>query len=81
LLTGVYNGANSSIQINNGTQTIGNANTQRMDGLRIGVLANSPPAYSLNGNIYSLVIAKQADDSTQRTSMYNYIRSINNAAF
>lgn len=81
LLTGVYNGANSSIQINNGAQTIGNANTQRMDGLRIGVLANSPPNFSLNGNIYSLVIAKQVDNTTQRTAMYNYIRSINNNAF
>ena len=81
LVTGVFNGANSSLQINNGAQTIGNAGTQKIDGLRIGVLANSPPAFSLNGNIYSLLISKQADNSTQRTGMYNYIRSINNNAF
>jgi hypothetical protein len=81
LITSVYNSTNSSIQINNGTATNGNVGTQRIDGLRIGVLANSPPTFSLKGNIFTLLISNSANNATIRTEIYNYLRSINNNAF
>jgi hypothetical protein len=52
-----------------------------MDGLRIGVLANSPPQYSLKGILNTLVISAANDGTTTKTAMYNLIRSLNNNAF
>jgi hypothetical protein len=71
-VTFLSKGANSSISVNNGTATIGNAGTNNGTDLTIAQGAH---------NINSLIQSKLDDNSTQRTAMYNYIRSINNNAF
>ena len=80
LATSLYNGASSSLQVNNGTAITGNAGTQRMDGLRIGVLANGSP-FTLKGIINTILVSSLNDNATTRTAMYNLIRSLNNNAF
>jgi hypothetical protein len=71
-VTFLSKGANSSISVNNGTATIGNAGTNNGTDLTIAQGAH---------NINSLIQSKLDDNSTQRTAMYNYVRSINNNAF
>jgi hypothetical protein len=60
------------------------------DGLNIGsqndyisvrIFARSGGVTFTNSLVNSYILGKQADDSTQRTDMYNYIKSINNNAF
>jgi hypothetical protein len=71
-VTFLSKGANSSISVNNGTATIGNAGTNNGTDLTIAQGAH---------NINSLIQSKLDDNSTQRTAMYNYIRSINGNSF
>jgi hypothetical protein len=76
----VFNGASSSVQRNNGSSVIGNIGSSGFTSLRLGRASGSGGS---NGNyVYNtFIIVSSADNSTIRTSMYNYIRSINNNAF
>ena len=78
LLTCVFNGASSQIQLNNGTATTGlNPGTLGLQYLAI----HGVPAAFAEGTILTTIVSNSLDNSTQRTAMYNYIRSINNSAF
>ena len=81
LATALFNGASSSLQVNNGTATTGNAGTQKMNGLRIGVLANSPPSYTLKGIVNTILVSAANDGTATKTALYNTIKSMNNNAF
>ena len=75
---------NRSARLNSATiqadSTAGTISTQAINNIGIfGFGAGTGANY--NGTINSLIITKVADNSTQQTEMYNYIRSINNNAF
>jgi hypothetical protein len=66
--------------INNGTEVTGVVvGAQTTDGVM--VFANGNGGSYSNTNINTLIISNSADNSTNRTAMYNLIRSLNNNAF
>jgi hypothetical protein len=78
LLTCVFNGASSQIQINNGTATTGlNPGTLGLQNLTIHGTAGA----FAEGTILTTIVSNSLNNSTQRTAMYDYIKSINNNAF
>ena len=78
LLTCVFNGASSQIQINNGTATTGlNTGTLGLQNLTIHGTAGA----FAEGTILTTIVSNSLNNSTQRTAMYDYIKSINNNAF
>jgi hypothetical protein len=78
LLTSVFNGASSQIQLNNGTATTGlNTGTLGLQNLTIHGTAGA----FAEGTILTTIVSNSLNNSTQRTAMYNYIKSINNNAF
>ena len=79
LATVLYNGASSSLQVNNGTAITGSTGTQRMDGLKLGTLNSN--SFTLKGVINTLVVSAANDNTTTKTAMYNLIRSLNNNSF
>jgi hypothetical protein len=76
----VVNSTNSVIATNNLAGTTFDAGTRTATALAI---FGSFPTQGTNSNaiMNTFIISNSANNSTQRTSMYNYIRSINNAAF
>lgn len=74
LVTGTYNGAGSSAQTNNGTETTGtvgnNSNTA------IQLFSNAGATLFFNGIVSSFIEAI-VSDSTQKTGVYNYLKTIN----
>ena len=79
LLTAVGNASSSLVFTNNANQVSGTVGSASFSNVRL--FAPSSTALLGNAIISTFILAKQADNSTNRTSMYNYIRSINNAAF
>jgi hypothetical protein len=78
LLTCVFNGASSQIQLNNGTATTGlNTGTLGLQNLTIHGTAGA----FAEGTILTTIVSNSLDNSTARTAMYDYIKSINNNAF
>jgi len=77
----ICNSTNSILGVNNLTeQTLQNVGTR--DATAIALFGSFPTqAVNSNAIITSFVIASQADDTTNRTAMYNLIRSLNNNAF
>jgi hypothetical protein len=77
LFTADYNTSNSKAAINNGTDATGtignNASTA------INVFSDNTSAG--NGMISTIISCRTVNNSSQKTAMYNYIRSINNNAF
>ena len=66
--------------INNGTEVTGVViGAQTTDGVM--VFANGNGGSYSNINLNTLVISNSADNATNRTAMYNLIRSLNNNAF
>ena len=66
--------------INNGTEVTGVVvGSQTTDGVM--VFANGNGGSYSNTNINTLIISNSADNATNRTAMYNLIRSLNNNAF
>lgn len=64
------------------TSTVTANNTVAMNATGYNLLArNNASSLFCNALLSCDIIANQEDNSTQRTAMYNYIRSINNAAF
>jgi len=78
LATIVSNTTQSSIQINNGSITSASITGATLVALRF--FRSGLGTFSQSG-VSTFVLSKQADNSTQRTGVYNYIRSINNNAF
>ena len=78
LATIVSNTTQSSIQINNGSITSASITGATLVALRF--FRSGLGIFSQSG-VSTFVLSKQADNSTQRTGVYNYIRSINNNAF
>jgi hypothetical protein len=76
----IVNSVNSIIGINNNTEQNMSAGSNNGNGL---ALLGSQPFQSANGNaiLSSFIISNNANNLTQRTGMYDYIRSINNNAF
>jgi len=76
----VVNSTNSVIATNNLAGTTFDAGTRTATALAI---FGSFPTQGTNSNaiMNTFIISNSANNSTQRTSMYNYIRSINNSAF
>jgi hypothetical protein len=78
LLTCVFNGASSQMQLNNGTAITGlNTGTLGLQNLTIHGTAGS----FAEGTILTTIVSNSLNNSTQRTAMYDYIKSINNNAF
>jgi hypothetical protein len=63
--------------VSNGGLNIGSQN----DYTSVGIFARSLGVTFTNSLVNSYILGKQADNSTQRTAIYNYIRSLNNNAF
>jgi hypothetical protein len=64
------------------TQTgVANVNNTTMTTSGLNLMARSTAAGFANMTFNGIIISSNANGSTQRTAMYNYIRSINNAAF
>jgi hypothetical protein len=76
----VVNSTNSVIATNNLAGTTFDAGTRTATALAI---FGSFPTQAVNSNaiMNTFIISNSANNSTNRTSMYNYIRSINNSAF
>jgi hypothetical protein len=78
LLTCVFNGVSSQIQLNNATATTGlNTGTLALQNLTI----HGTSGAFAEGTILTTIVSNSFDNSTIRTAMYDYIRSINNNAF
>jgi hypothetical protein len=79
LLTAVGNTSSSLVFTNNANQVSGTVGNSSFSNVRLFV----PNTAALFGNltITTFIIARQADNSTNRTAVYNYIRSINGSAF
>jgi hypothetical protein len=73
-------GVKNAISVNNGTETT-NAYTPALSGNGISILSRSSGGTKANALIRTYLLSNAQDDSTVRTDMYNYIRSINNSAF
>jgi hypothetical protein len=73
-----YNGASSQVTINNSNNVTGTLTTDTFDKFIIfNNVANVPKNMTLN----TLIAASFVNDITQRTALYNIIRSMNNNAF
>lgn len=80
LSTTKLSGTTQGAAINNGTevtQTI----VSPLSFTSINLACAGNGGGHINAAFSNIIISKQADNSTQRTGVYNYIRSINNNAF
>ena len=74
-----YNSTNSKTWINNANETSGSTGTNTSN--RLSLFGGVTGATLSNAIISTIVRPTALANNTQRTSMYNYIRSINNNAF
>ena len=79
LFTANFNSSSSTILVNNANSVSGNTGTNISSILALFSSAN-PNQYS-NCLINTIIQATSVNNSTQNTSIYNYIKSINNNAF
>jgi hypothetical protein len=81
--TGTGAGSVETMERNNaGIVTVSNARPIKNSGVAVAVFASSATGnFKSNTTVNTLIITKSIDNSTVKTSMYNYIRSINNNAF
>lgn len=77
LFTADYNTSNSKATINNGTDATGTIG----DNASTAINVFSDNTYAGNGMISTIISCRTVNNTSQKTSMYNYIRSINNNAF
>jgi hypothetical protein len=62
--------------------SVGSSNTYTPTPSGNGIALLSRGGFGFSpSNLTTLIIAAQADDTTNRTAMYNLIRSLNNNAF
>ncbi len=74
-----YNSTSSKTWINNANETSGSTGTNTSN--RLSLFGGVTGATLSNATISTIVRPTALANNTQRTAMYNYIRSINNAAF
>jgi hypothetical protein len=81
LYTSTFNSTSSLTQINNANDTLGTTNNSASTA--INLFATNVGSFPSNAIINTFIDTSNAiiDNSTTRTAMYNYIRSINNNAF
>jgi hypothetical protein len=79
LITGDYNGASSKVRRNNAADVTGT--TGAATSTIINLFSSGAGTLFSNSIINTLIDAVAVSNDTQKTAMYNYIRSINNAAF
>jgi len=74
IVTTIFNGASSILQVNNLTELSGNASTNNAGGFTLGIFGNlvSAPA---NIQVAEVCLFNTAHGSTDRTSMKNYLAS------
>jgi hypothetical protein len=74
-----YNSTNSKTWINNANETSGSTGTNTSN--RLSLFGGVTGATLSNATISTIVRPTALANNTQRTAMYNYIKSINNNAF
>jgi len=79
LITGDYNGASSKVRRNNAADVTGT--TGVATSTIINLFSSGSGGAPSNSIINTLIDTVAVSNDTQKTAMYNYIRSINNAAF
>jgi hypothetical protein len=77
LFTADYNAANSKAAINNGTDATGTIGDNASD----AIILFRTNTDSGNGMISTIISCKNVNNTSQKTSIYNYIRSINGNSF
>lgn len=71
----LFNGLNSSLQINNNAVAIGNAGASNMSGFTLG--ARATPAQYSNVQVKEIILRRIADNAATQTSIYNYLKIVN----
>ena len=79
LITGDYNGASSKVRRNNAADVTGT--TGAATSTIINLFSSGSGSFPSNAIINTEIDAVAVSNDTQKTAMYNYIRSINNNAF
>jgi hypothetical protein len=79
LITGDYNGASSKVRRNNAADVTGT--TGAATSTIINLFSSGSGTLPSNAIINTLIDAVAVSNDTQKTAMYNYIRSINGSAF
>jgi hypothetical protein len=74
LISAVFNSASSVLSFNNSISTTGNAGTDAITTV-LSIFDSE------NSTQNTIIISSSADNSTIRTSMYDYVRSINGNSF
>lgn len=74
VISSVFNGANSRLQINNGTPVSGDAGSSNAGGFYLGALAT--PANFGNVQIKEVLIFSVAHDATQRAAIVRYLSTV-----
>ena len=77
LITAQFNTTSSVLDVNNSNIANGNAGTQNAVGIRV---ANGVDGFC-NLNVNTVIFSNLADNTTNKTAMYNFIKSLNNNAF
>lgn len=79
LITGDYNGASSKVRRNSAADVTGT--TGLATSTIVNLFSSGSGTLFSNSIINTLIDTVAVSNDTQKTAMYNYIRSINNAAF
>lgn len=74
VLAAVYNGASSSLQVNNGTPSTGDAGANNASGFTLGASA-TPSAYS-NIQVKEVILYAAAQDATTRARVIRYLSQV-----
>jgi hypothetical protein len=77
LFTADYNTSNSKAIINNGTEATGTIGDNASD----AIILFRTNTDSGNGMISTIISCRTVNNTSEKTAMYNYIKSINNNAF
>lgn len=77
LFTADYNTSNSKAIINNGIEATGTIG----DNASTAINVFSDNTYAGNGMISTIISCRTVNNTSQKTAIYNYIKSINNNAF
>ena len=79
LITGDYNGITSKVRRNNSSDVTGTTGTATST--IVNLFTSGSGTIQSNSIISTLIDITSVSNNTQKTAMYNYIRSINNNAF
>jgi len=76
ILTCIFNGASSSLRVNNNTAVAGNAGAGNMGGFTLGTRGDAAGS-SCNLQVKGTLIFDTAHDDSEQQKMYEYLKSIN----